>query len=435
MDDELKEQVVTRLSKWASGGTEFPQRVLMYPTNRCNLRCVFCYQQLKPYDFKDEMPKQKWIDLTKELCENGVSILQISGGGEPMLLPDTVLKMMQIIKKAEAGGRLVNNGTLWKENMVRQVIDLKWDNVIFSIDGENAKTHDFLRGVKGAFDKTVKAIEMFRDLKAEKNTELPTLEFSSVLTKLNYKQISGVIELANRIGIKVITFEPVFVSNPYVHEIKMSEKQRIEFMKKYIPPVIKLAEKYGMITNLHTLIDLKTLEKTGNLKEQILEAKKGEMQNKNSSSKSDSSNNSDKADKSAKPSNSAESAEKENSFFNLACFEPWLWPKIEANGEVGPCSTNMLKNENIKNKTFKEVWFGKAFKDFRKKIMKGDLPDGCENCVSTHLPLNNKIRKYLIEHHQQEHQQQQHNQHQDQHKHQHNQHPDKKVKKIDKKDG
>ena len=365
---EIMEDLTWRLSQWAKGNIEAPQRVLMYPTNRCNLRCVFCYQQLNQYDFSDEMPKKKWASLTKELCEMGVKTLQISGGGEPMLVSDTVLEMMQIIKKHNVEGRLVNNGTSWNKKLVKAVVDIQWYNVIFSVDGPDDKANDFHRGVKGTFQKIKKGLKLFKETKEEKKTERPLIEFSSVLTKKNYKQISDLIKFAYEMGVKVITFEPVFVSNPYVHKIKMSKKQRAEFMGFIIPPAIKLADDLGIHTNLDTLIEVKKIEKTGELKEEII-GKKQESKSNNTSC--------------------------QYTFPDAACFEPWLWPKIEANGEVGPCSSNTLDNENIKNKTFLEVWTGKAFTNFRQAIIEKRLPDGCSNCVSTHVPMNRRIKEKL----------------------------------------
>ncbi len=356
--------IISRLHNWGNGSPDVPERVLLYPTNRCNLKCLFCYQRLNPYDYSNYMPKEKWLELTKELCEMGVNTLQISGGGEAFLVPETVLEMMEIITDYKVNGRLVTNGTLLTTEIIKKIIDIGWNHIIFSVDGFNAKTHDYLRGVSGSFQKTIQAVRTFTELKEKYNKNKPLLEFSSVLCNVNYKGISELIKLAYSIGVKVITFEPVFVSNPFVHKLKLNESQREEFMSKIIPPALHIANSLGIITNLETLIDLKTVEKTGDLKEDILAKEKDHTST--------------------------------NPFYDSPCFEPWIWPKIEATGEIGPCSTNLLKGETIKNKTFKQVWFGEKFNKFRERILRGDLPEGCENCVSTHVPFNRSIRKKLL---------------------------------------
>jgi MoaA/NifB/PqqE/SkfB family radical SAM enzyme len=147
------ERIISRLIKWSKGEKAPPHKVLVYPTNKCNLKCPFCFQRLNPYDVSKDLPKERWIEITRELCEMGVDIIQISGGGEPMMVPETTLKMMEIIKEYGVTGRLVNNGTLWKEEYVKKVVEMNWDNVIFSVDGATPEVNDKSRGVKGSFSK------------------------------------------------------------------------------------------------------------------------------------------------------------------------------------------------------------------------------------------------------------------------------------------
>ncbi len=356
--------VVEKLSQWACGGQAAPQRVLMYPTNNCNLKCVFCYQTLKPYNYADMMPDEKWLSITQELCEMGVNTLQISGGGEALLRGELVMKMMELAKSNGLTGRLVTNGTVWTDEWMRRVIEMGWDNVIHSVDGSTSGVHDKLRGKKGSFEKTTSAIRRFTELKRELGSEKPLLEFSHVLTKWNYDQTPEMVELAQGLGVDVVTYEPVFVSNPFVHKIKLSKQERECYLKRYVPKALELAESYRIRTNLDHVMGLGEIEKTGELKEKIL--------------------------------SSENQPEKQvcNPFLNVPCFESWLWPKIEANGDMGPCSTNMFA-ENIKHKSFSEAWHGPVFSEFRQRIMGRDLPEGCENCVSTHLAWNREIRGEL----------------------------------------
>ncbi len=360
----MPQGVVEKLSHWVCGRHAAPQRVLMYPTNNCNLGCVFCYQALRPYDYADMMPDEKWLAITKELCEMGTNTIQISGGGEALLRGRLVMEMMALAKSYGLIGRLVTNGTAWTEEWIRRTIGIGWDNVIHSVDGSTAAVHDRMRGVPGSFEKTTRAIRRFSDLKRELGAERPLLEFSHVLTKWNYEQSVEMVELAHSLGVSVITYEPVFVSNPFVRQIKLSRQERERYLREFVPRAINLADSYRIRTNLDHVMGLGEIEKTGELKERILSTpeKRTEMPR--------------------------------NPFLDVPCFEAWLWPKIEANGDVGPCSTNMLA-ENIKDKSFSEVWHGPAFSEFRRSIMARDLPAGCENCVSTHLAWNREIKQEL----------------------------------------
>ena len=411
----INNRILARLESWSEGKAMPPERVLIYPTNRCNLKCVFCYQRLNPYNVKEDLPKKRWLEITEELCNMGVDILQISGGGEPLLVKDTTIEMMKIIKRHRKTGRLVNNGTLWTEKIIEETIKMRWDNVIFSLDGDTPQINDFHRGVKGTFKKIIFAIKKFDELKKKYRTDTPQLELSSVLTNKNYKRTTKLIHLASKIGIKVITFEPVFISNPFGLKLKLNLKQREEFIKKHIPKSLDLAKKLNIMTNLETLIDLKTIEKTGNLKKEILRKKAlaekiflrisqkitpHRKRSKKTNYNSAEPESEKKLEKKSKNhfDNTDFLSYKQKKFVNSICYEPWLWPKIEANGDVGACSSNIIPGANVRNRNFKEIWQGKEFNEFRKKFLNNEIPDGCKNCVSTHLPLNKRMRIELLKH-------------------------------------
>jgi len=363
----MEKEIISRLVKWAKGKKAPPHKVLIYPTNKCNLKCPFCYQRLKPYDYSKDLPHQRWLELTQELCKMGVDIIQISGGGEPLMVPETTLQMMEIIKEYGVTGRLVNNGTLWKEEHIKRVVEIEWDNVIFSVDGATSRVNDKSRGVKGTFRKIIKNIQIFNHYKEKLKKDVPLLEFSTVVSKFNYFQLGEIIKLASKLKIHNITFEPVFVSNPEVEKLKVTKKER-KFILRNIPKWKELARKLGVSTNLDALVEVKEIEKTGELKKKILKI--------------------------------AKKKEKKHPFLKIPCFEPWIWPKIEADGRVGPCSTIFLsdfckKEVSVRERSFKDVWYGKEFKAFRNMMKSGNLFEACANCVSTHLYWNRKIREEL----------------------------------------
>jgi len=360
------EKIISRLIKWAKGRRAPPERVLIYPTNRCNLKCPFCFQRLNPYDYSRDLPHERWSELTKELCAMGVDTIQISGGGDPLMIPKTTLEMMKIIKGYDTTGRIVNNGTLWHEKDIKRTVEIGWDNVIFSVDGATSEVNDKSRGVKGVFQKIIRNIRLFNHYKKLLDKEVPFLEFSTVVSKINFFQLDKIIKLAHDLNVSNITFEPVFVSNPDVEKLKVSETGR-NFILSKIPEWKNLADSLEVSTNLDALFEVREIEKTGKLKEKIFEISK---------------------------------IKASHPFLRIPCFESWIWPKIEADGKVGPCSTIYLsdfckKEVNVRNKSFEDIWYGEEFEAFRNLLKSGKLFEACTNCVSTHLYLNTKIREEL----------------------------------------
>lgn len=353
------DEIIQRLLKWYNGNKAPPDTVQIYPTNKCNLKCIFCSLRNQNLDYGDEVSKERWFEVVEEISKMGVEKILISGGGEPLMIPDLTSGIMKIAKSHNLYGRMINNGTMWNQKLIKETIEIGWDSIVFSLDGPNSGIHDKLRGVNGAFKRTIENIKMFIKYKKKINKNLPFIELTTVLNIHNYKKIPEMIKLAHSLKVESINMEPVCVNNPASVRIKLNEIQREDFLSKIIPQAQKFADSLSIRTNFQSLINAKFIEKTGNLRDIILKSKKNE-----------------------------------NKFLNLPCYEPWLWPKIEANGQVCPCSTALL-NANIKNRSFKTIWYGKEFEQFRKKIIKKDLPVECENCVLTHLSINKEINDKL----------------------------------------
>jgi len=355
MRDEVS-SAAAKLKSWYSGKPTGPEMVQIYPTNGCNLKCMFCVQRLGIYDPKDIVGKERWFETTKEICKMKPREILISGGGEPLFTPDITMGIMKIVKENGINGRLITNGTLWTKEIIEKTVDICWNRIIFSIDGLE-KTHDFLRGTNGSFRKIVDAIDMFNEVKEKSGNEFPILEMTTVLNIHNYKEIPSMVNFAHSLGLKSMNLEPICINNPEDVKLKLDLNERIEFFGKILPQAKEESENYGIRNNFESLERVKTIEKSGELKPIIL--KKAGF-----------------------------------GFLETPCYEPWIWPKIEANGEVWPCSTVSLK-ENIREKSFKEIWFGEKFNEFRKMILEKRLPDECNNCVITHIEKTNSIRERL----------------------------------------
>ncbi|MFH8086736.1 MAG: radical SAM protein [Candidatus Aenigmatarchaeota archaeon] len=353
--------IIERLYNWYNGIKSPPEMVQIYPTNKCNLNCIFCVQRLHLYNLKDEISIQRLLEVTKEICKMGVEKILISGGGEPLLAPSKTLGIMKIVKSYRGEGCVITNNTCWKDSHLKILIEINWDKIMVSLHGSTSITHDYLTGSKHAFDRLLKNLNLLNYYKKKFNSDLPTVEFTFVLNKLNYMEVPGIISLAHELEVKGVNIEPLCINNKEAESIKLSENERKIFFKKVLPQAEKLAKKFNINTNLSKLKKAKFIEKAGKLKVEILKGCKN----------------------------------KGDPFLSSPCYEPWLWPKIEANGEVWPCSTVHFKTTNIKNRSFKEIWYGNVFNHFREKILQKQLPEECENCVLTHIPLQAALRSQL----------------------------------------
>lgn len=128
---------------------------------RCNLACKHCYSISADHDFPGELSTPEIFKVMQDLKSYRVPVLILSGG-EPLLHPD----ILEISRTAKAMGFYVGlstNGTLINERSIDALAAIDYDYVGISIDGLG-KTHDRFRRKQGAFDTSMQAVRLCREL-------------------------------------------------------------------------------------------------------------------------------------------------------------------------------------------------------------------------------------------------------------------------------
>lgn len=129
-----------------------PRTLLLLINRGCNLRCSFC----DLWDNHEQMDVPgKLLPLLDEAVQIQTRVLVITGG-EPFLHPD----LFVAVAAAKARGLSVNittNGLL-VERRWDELLAARPDSLSFSLDGLG-ETHDRLRGQRGAFDRTLRALD------------------------------------------------------------------------------------------------------------------------------------------------------------------------------------------------------------------------------------------------------------------------------------
>ena len=165
-------------------------------TKRCNLRCVHCYASADPSPHPDELTTEEGMALLEDLARFGCPVVLFSGG-EPLMRPD-ILDLIH--KGVSLGLRAVvsTNGVLIDRPLARELKKLGLSYVGISMDGLQ-EVHDRFRGVKGAFDKAMEAVE---NCKAEGLKV--GLRFT--INRLNAREIPGIFDLVEEHWIPRICF-------------------------------------------------------------------------------------------------------------------------------------------------------------------------------------------------------------------------------------
>ena len=148
---------VSRLKKWMKGEKMGPVRIDIEPTACCNLKCKFCWQRndkkLEWCNYSNLISKERLKEIVKEGSALGVREWQIAGGWEPTANMEKTYPMLKLIKKHDMHGCITTNGTGFTKDQIKNLVAMGWDQILFSVEGPDAETHDSLTQVEGSFEK------------------------------------------------------------------------------------------------------------------------------------------------------------------------------------------------------------------------------------------------------------------------------------------
>jgi radical SAM protein with 4Fe4S-binding SPASM domain len=161
-------------------------------THLCNLRCKHCYQDAQAA-LEDELTTEEAKGLIDQLAEAGVVVIAFSGG-EPLMRKD-FFEIAEYAKSKDFYIALASNGTLITPHVASRLKEAGVYYVEISIDGKDAISHDTMRGIRGAFDRSIRGIESC--VKEGLYTCIAT-----TVTQDNYSEIPEIYALAKKMGVQ-----------------------------------------------------------------------------------------------------------------------------------------------------------------------------------------------------------------------------------------
>lgn len=176
-----------------------PQVVSWNVTQACNLRCPHCYLGAAKRAAR-ELSTAEALSLIDELAALGAELLILTGG-EPLLRHD----LLTLARHASGRGLMVvvgSNGTMLDAQAARALKESGVRGVGISLDSLSPEKHDAFRGVGGAWQKALHAIDVC--LAAGLEVALQT----SVLP-MNHEEVPRIAEFARDKG--VLAFNAYFL--------------------------------------------------------------------------------------------------------------------------------------------------------------------------------------------------------------------------------
>lgn len=178
-------------------------QLYFYLTEGCNLACRHCW--LAPALDRDGtrrpvLPVELFERAIREARPLGLTRVKLTGG-EPLLHP-RFAELLAVTRAEEVGVTIETNGVLCTPETAQAIAAAKAPFVSVSIDGADAQTHDWLRGVPGAFDKACRAVRLLAEQKLGP-------QIIMTLVRRNAGQIEAMMQLAEELGARSLKFNLV----------------------------------------------------------------------------------------------------------------------------------------------------------------------------------------------------------------------------------
>jgi radical SAM protein with 4Fe4S-binding SPASM domain len=272
-------------------------------TRKCNLKCSHCYINATSNKLKNELTTSEAKNLIDQISEVSRPLLILSGG-EPLLRDDVFELIRYGVSKGLKMG-LGSNGSLIDTETAHQLKNAGISTVSISLDSIDPELHDQFRGVAGSWKKAVNAIKVLRE-----NNVL--IQVNTTVTQQNYTEIDKIMSLAEDMGVE--NFHLFFLV-PTGRGVKMSD----------ITPAIY----ESMIKTTFAKAANHNLNVRPSCAPQFMRIA------------------------------SAEGLDMRQ--WIRGCIAGLYYCRVYPDGEITPCPYLPIKLGNIKEKTFKDIWFNSEF--------------------------------------------------------------------------
>jgi len=159
---------------------------------RCNFRCAFCHYWADPAGDQPELSAGDFERGARKLSRLG-SLLVSLAGGEPLIRPD-IVEIVRAVAEWHFPF-ITTNGWFVTAGLARELFEAGLWGVSVSVDYAEAERHDRRRGTPGAFERAVRAIELFSAARVYK---WQRVNWIAVLLDDNLGQLEQMIQMAAR---------------------------------------------------------------------------------------------------------------------------------------------------------------------------------------------------------------------------------------------
>jgi radical SAM protein with 4Fe4S-binding SPASM domain len=315
---------------------QLPIHIQVEHTTYCNLNCKSC-ERSKFIEHPRHLSLEEFQRIIEQIRPEKITL---GGVGEPFMHPQ-ILDLVQFAKRCGCSINTTTNGTLLTPERCDQIVKSGLDLIKISIDGATRKTYQTVRG-EDKFLQVVDGIRALADAKKRLDSLKPFIRFNYVMFKDNYQEIAEIVELADKLGVDAIYFQPLdLVGIEERHDLLVGDLTYADFAQE-IRRALNLSRTQQVTTNLAAIAsNLPTY-----WKKYQLETRQQD---------------------------------------HRICILPWFSTYVTVDGIIRPCcsfSGTIADMGNILYEDIAVIWNSERYQQFRKAIRAGQRPYPiCANCV------------------------------------------------------
>jgi len=195
------------------GGHAFPAWHYFFEiTRRCNLRCKMCqyidWLEATPtrLQMEGELSTEEWLRVIDQTSRFGLITFT---GGEVFVRKD----FMEILEYACKRRRVhfISNATMLTEPRVQRCVELApkrmgqrgFNFAGVSLDGTR-EVHDIIRAQRGAYDKSIRGLQLLADYKRRAGKKCPVVHINTVIQKENLAVLPDMPAVVAECGASVL---------------------------------------------------------------------------------------------------------------------------------------------------------------------------------------------------------------------------------------
>ncbi len=238
-----------------------PRRLFLYPSAKCNDRCVYCMEFCDggKAGKVDLFERREVIDsVVEDVKALGLKEVHLFGGGEPFFYKENMFYFLQKLKDDDVYVKIITNGNSLDERDIETMVK---DGLVSTIAlNVNTYSEEMARAVylnKGRHRHTLALLRAIETQRKAHNTAFPLIDIFFVLFNMNYDRIPEILGLLKDLRINFFFIQPLRVYAKEHEALQLSDAQMEEF-RKSLPELERLMGEANLRSNI---ADFKVNEK------------------------------------------------------------------------------------------------------------------------------------------------------------------------------